>query len=93
MPRYIDAASVRAVLEWNPLIDAMEAALPDFSSDNVLQPVRTMLTIEEGQRYLGVMPAVAEGAMGLKLVSFYPANAGAGAITWRSSWSGTATRS
>jgi len=81
MPRYIDAASVRAVLEWVPLIDAMEAALRDFSSGKVLQPVRTVLTIEEGQRYLGVMPAVAEGAMGLKLVSFYPANAGSGVPT------------
>lgn len=31
-----------------------------------------MLAIEEGKRYLGIMPAVAEDAMGLKLVSFYP---------------------
>src|SRR5439155_1087033 len=43
---------------------------------HVLQPVRNMLTIEEGRRYLGVMPAVAEEAMGAKLVSFYPGNAG-----------------
>jgi thiomorpholine-carboxylate dehydrogenase len=35
-----------------------------------------MLTIEEGKRYLGIMPAVAEDAMGAKLVSFYPGNAG-----------------
>ena len=40
-----------------------------------------MLTVEEGQRYLGVMPAVAEDAMGLKLVSFYPANAEKGVPT------------
>ena len=79
--RYLDAESVRAVLEWDPLIDAMEAALGDFSSGKVLQPVRTMLTVEEGQRYLGVMPAVAEDAMGLKLVSFYPANAEKGVPT------------
>jgi hypothetical protein len=31
-----------------------------------------MLTIEEGKRYLGIMPAVAGDAMGAKLVSFYP---------------------
>jgi thiomorpholine-carboxylate dehydrogenase len=42
----------------------------------VLQPVRQMLTIEEEKRYLGIMPAVAKEAMGLKLVSFYPGNAG-----------------
>jgi hypothetical protein len=38
--------------------------------------VRNMLTIEEGKRYLGIMPAVADDAMGAKLVSFYPGNAG-----------------
>ncbi len=80
-PAYIDEAGVRAVLQWDPLIDAMETALGEFSSGKVLQPVRSVLTIEEGQRYLGVMPAVAEGAMGLKLVSFYPANAGKGVAT------------
>jgi thiomorpholine-carboxylate dehydrogenase len=35
-----------------------------------------MLTIEEGRRYLGIMPAVSDEAMGVKLVSFYPGNAG-----------------
>ncbi len=78
---YIDQAGVRAVLQWDPLIDAMEAALRDFSSGKVLQPVRGILTIEEGRRFLGVMPAVAEGAMGVKLVSFYPANAEKGVPT------------
>jgi thiomorpholine-carboxylate dehydrogenase len=40
-----------------------------------------MLTIEEGKRYLGIMPAVADDAMGVKLVSFYPGNAGTGLPT------------
>ena len=81
MLSYIDEAGVRAALEWDPLIDAMEAALRDFSSGKVLQPVRSVLTIEEGRRYLGVMPAAEEEAMGVKLVSFYPANAGKGVAT------------
>jgi thiomorpholine-carboxylate dehydrogenase len=81
MVRYLDEASVRAVLGWEPLIAAMEAALAAFSAGRVLQPVRTMLTIEEGKRYLGIMPAVAEAEMGLKLVSFYPGNAGSGIPT------------
>ena len=76
MVRYLDEASVRAVLDWEPLIAAMEPALAAFSTGRVLQPVRTMLTIEEGRRYLGIMPAVAADAMGAKLVSFYPGNAG-----------------
>jgi ornithine cyclodeaminase/alanine dehydrogenase-like protein (mu-crystallin family) len=81
MVSYLDEASVRAVLRWDPLIAAMEAALAAFSSGQVIQPVRNMLTIEEGKRYLGIMPVVTREAMGLKLVSFYPGNAGTGVPT------------
>ncbi len=81
MVRYLDEASVRAVLRWDPLIAAMEPALAAFSSGQVIQPARNMLTIEEGKRYLGIMPAVTPDAMGLKLVSFYPGNAGTGVPT------------
>jgi thiomorpholine-carboxylate dehydrogenase len=54
----------------------MKRALTSFSAGDVQQPVRTVLTVEEGKRYLGVMPAVARDAMGAKLVSFYPVNEG-----------------
>ena len=81
MVRYLDEASVRAVLRWDPLIAAMESALAAFSSGLVIQPVHNMLTIEDGKRYLGIMPAVTPDAMGLKLVSFYPGNAGTGIPT------------
>ncbi len=81
MVRYLDEPAVRAVLRWDPLIAAMEAALAAYSSGQVIQPVRNMLTIEEGKRYLGIMPAVTQEAMGLKLVSFYPRNAGTGIPT------------
>ena len=50
--KYLDEASVRAVLDWDALIAAMEPALSAFSSGHVVQPVRNMLTIEEGKRYL-----------------------------------------
>lgn len=72
--KFFDEVRVRALLQWDPLIDAMEAALSTFSAGEVIQPMRQMITIEEGQRYLGVMPAVVRDAMGLKLVSFYPGN-------------------
>ena len=72
----LDEEAVRAVLRWDPLIAEMEAALAAFSAGQVIQPVRNMITIEEGKRFLGVMPAVSRDAMGLKLVSFYPGNAG-----------------
>jgi len=73
---FLDEERVRGLLRWPKLIPAMEKALAEFSQGRVLQPVRQMLTIEEEKRYLGIMPAVAETAMGLKLVSFYPGNAG-----------------
>jgi ornithine cyclodeaminase/alanine dehydrogenase-like protein (mu-crystallin family) len=81
MVMYLNDEKVAGFLRWDPLIDAMESALASFSLGRVLQPVRNMLTIEEGKRYLGIMPAVAEDAMGAKLVSFYPGNAGSGMPT------------
>jgi ornithine cyclodeaminase/alanine dehydrogenase-like protein (mu-crystallin family) len=73
---YLDDARVRGLLRWGDLIPAMEAALAGFSLGQVIQPVRNMLTIEEGRRYLGVMPAINPEVMGAKLVSFFPGNAG-----------------
>jgi ornithine cyclodeaminase/alanine dehydrogenase-like protein (mu-crystallin family) len=72
---HLDEAAIRAVLRWDDLIPAMDRALAEFSAGNVLQPVRTVLTIEAEQRYLAIMPAVSPQAMGLKVVTFYPANA------------------
>ncbi len=76
MVMYLDEQAVRAALRWDQLIAEMEAALTALSQGRVIQPVRNTITIEEGKRYLAVMPAVAEDAMGLKAVSFYPGNAG-----------------
>ena len=76
MVMYLNEQTVGNLLRWDRLIAAMVTALAGFSLGRVLQPVRNMLTIEEGKRYLGIMPAVAEDAMGAKLVSFYPRNAG-----------------
>jgi ornithine cyclodeaminase/alanine dehydrogenase-like protein (mu-crystallin family) len=78
---YLSEERVGELLRWDELIATMERALAGFSLGKVLQPVRNMLTIEEGKRYLGIMPAVAEDAMGAKLVSFYPGNAGSGVPT------------
>jgi len=78
---YLSEERVGELLCWDELIATMERALADFSLGRVLQPVRNMLTIEEAKRYLGIMPAVAEAAMGAKLVSFYPGNAGTGLPT------------
>ena len=81
MIRNLAEAEIARVLTYEQLIPAMERALVAFSAGEVLQPVRTMLTVEEAQRFLGVMPAVTHDAMGAKLVCFYPMNAAAGLPT------------
>ena len=72
----LSEADVANLLKYEQLIPAMEKALSAFSAGRVIQPVRNMLTIEEGKRFLGIMPAVAEDGMGAKLVCFFPKNAG-----------------
>lgn len=77
----LSEAEISNVLTYECLIPAMERALADFSAGKVIQPVRNMLTIEEGKRFLGIMPVVAETGMGAKLVCFFPKNAGTGIPT------------
>ena len=77
----LSEAEIAKVLTYDRLIPAMERALADFSAGKVIQPVRNMLTIEEGKRFLGIMPAVAETGMGAKLVCFFPKNSGTGMPT------------
>jgi ornithine cyclodeaminase/alanine dehydrogenase-like protein (mu-crystallin family) len=72
----LDEQAVRAVLQWDPLISEMESALIALSGGRVIQPVRNMIPIEEGRRYLAAMPAVMPDVMGVKVVTFYPGNAG-----------------
>ena len=50
-------------------------ALADLSAGRVVQPVRVVLPIARHQGFFAVMPAYA-GAMGAKLVTFYPGNQG-----------------
>jgi ornithine cyclodeaminase/alanine dehydrogenase-like protein (mu-crystallin family) len=73
--KYLDEAAVRALLDWDELITAMERTLADFSRGTLLHPVRTVLTIGEERRYVGMMPAVLGDVIGMKFVTFYPANA------------------
>lgn len=81
MIRTLTEPEIARVLSYERLIPAMEQALAAFSAGEVQQPVRSMITVEEGQRYLGIMPAVMPGGMGAKLVCFYPKNAAAGLPT------------
>jgi alanine dehydrogenase len=71
----LDEEAVRELLRMEELIPAMEQALADLSSGKVVQPVRTMVPIAEHEGFLGLMAAHA-GALGVKLVAFYPKNTG-----------------
>jgi ornithine cyclodeaminase/alanine dehydrogenase-like protein (mu-crystallin family) len=57
------------------LVPAMERALADLSAGKVCQPLRTVIPVADHQGFLGVMPAYA-GALGAKLVTFFPNNRG-----------------
>lgn len=78
---FYTAEDIEAVLPMADLIDTMAEALAAFSSDQVVQPVRAMLPVEEASGFMAVMPAVMPGAMGTKMVTFYPGNAGTGIDT------------
>ena len=81
MNRYWDEAHVRAVLTWEQLIPALEAALVSFSAGLVTQPVRTILNVPPHQERFGIMPVVYDDVMGAKLVSVFHGNAALGLPT------------
>src|SRR5690349_23234908 len=70
----LDEAEVRRHLRMADLVLAMAAALAELSGGRVVQPVRTMLPVE-GRGFFAVMPAYT-GALGAKLVTFFPGNQG-----------------
>jgi ornithine cyclodeaminase/alanine dehydrogenase-like protein (mu-crystallin family) len=72
----LDEDAVRRLLRMEDLIPAMAGALADLSAGRVVQPVRLMLPIAEHQGFFATMPAYAAGALGAKLVTFYPGNQG-----------------
>ncbi len=55
--RLINEQQVRSLLPMTDLIAAMESALAKFSAREVLQPVRSVLTVGPTKAYFGLMPA------------------------------------
>jgi alanine dehydrogenase len=66
---------IRSLLRMEELIPAMAGALRDLSAGKVEQPLRVVLPVSEHKGFFGVMPAYG-GALGAKLVTFYPNNQG-----------------
>jgi alanine dehydrogenase len=65
---------VRALLRMEELIPAMAAALRDLALGKTEQPMRLVLPVSEHKGFFAVMPAYGGGALGAKLVTFYPNN-------------------
>src|SRR6266850_2507783 len=71
----LDEQAVQQRLHYPELIPAIAEALASLSSGKVVQPVRSVLPVAPHQGFFAVMPAYA-GALGAKLVTFYPKNVG-----------------
>jgi alanine dehydrogenase len=74
--RLLNEAQVKSLLPMSDLIEAMENALARFSAGDVLQPVRTVLTVGPTKAYFGVMPAYLPqpARLGAKLVTVFGGN-------------------
>src|SRR5437764_3336510 len=71
----LDEAAVAQRLRYQDLIPAIADALAALSAGNVVQPVRAVLPVAPHHGFFALMPAYA-GALGAKLVTFYPQNVG-----------------
>jgi thiomorpholine-carboxylate dehydrogenase len=70
---YFEEEKVRRLLRSDELIAAMRRVLAEFSAGKWKQPLRGVLAQHGG--FFGVMPA-SGNSMGIKMVTFYPDNAG-----------------
>lgn len=73
---FLSEDEVRSHLRMEELIPAMRSALRELSAGKVQQPIRTVLPVAEHGGFFAVMPAYGGGALGAKLVTFYPNNTG-----------------
>ncbi len=74
--RLLTEQHVHSLLPMPDLISAMESALAKFSAGEVLQPVRSVLTVGPTKAYFGLMPAYvpAPASLGAKLVTVFGEN-------------------
>ncbi len=74
--RLLTEDQVKTLLPMPNLISAMESAVARFSAGEVLQPVRTILTVGPSRAYFGLMPASIEqpARLGAKLVTIFHEN-------------------
>jgi len=82
--RLLTEDDVKAVLTMDDLIETMMSALKRFSTGGVVQPVRSVVGINE-HAFFGVMPAYVRGgsdaSLGAKLVTLFESNTARGLPT------------
>jgi thiomorpholine-carboxylate dehydrogenase len=74
-PLILNEDQVREVLTYDELVPALRRAFMAFSAGRVQQPLRSVMRVSDGSGWFALMPAVYDGIMGAKLVTFFPANA------------------
>jgi ornithine cyclodeaminase/alanine dehydrogenase-like protein (mu-crystallin family) len=79
--RILTEADVKSVLTMDDLIATMESALKSFSTKQVEQPVRAVISVDGNHAFFGTMPAYVRGAdatggsaLGAKLVTVFEQN-------------------
>lgn len=77
----IDEQRVRAAITVADLIPTMERALIDFSAGRVVQPLRRMLEVPDAGGLFASMPVIIGDVLGVKALTYYPANAARGLAT------------
>lgn len=84
----IDAERVRKLLPMAECIDVVAEAMKAASGGDVVQPMRTVLPVDDAGGHLFVMPAASSalGCYGAKLISLTPANAAKGLPAIRGSY-------
>lgn len=73
--KILDEDAVKDLLEMGELIPVIARSLADLSNKKAVQPVRMVLPVADHNGFFGVMPAY-NGALGAKIVTFYPQNKG-----------------
>src|SRR5438552_14032425 len=94
--RLLTESDVKSVLTIDDLIETMASALQRFSTGRVVQPVRTVISVDGDSAFFGSMPAfvrasgpdgvgrprdVDHASLGAKLVTVFGANAARGLHT------------
>ena len=74
--RLLTEADVRSVLTMDDLIETMASALQRFSTGQIEQPVRPVISVDGDHAFFATMPAFARtpDALGAKLVTVFERN-------------------